>query len=108
MPLGRTALHRLVAAMLVLAGASAAASPQLATQAGCAVCHAADKRLLGSSWKEVAARYKGQADAPARLAAVVRKGGQGTWGKVPMAPVDSTKVSDADLKTLLAWVLKTP
>jgi cytochrome c551/c552 len=37
----------------------------------------------------------------------VRQGGPGNWGQVPMAANDATKISDADLNTLLAWILKT-
>lgn len=96
----------LAAAALLVAG-PALASEQLATKAGCATCHAADKKLIGPSWHDVAAKYKGRADAPAVLAAYVRVGGKGAWGPLPMAPVDAAKINDADLKTLLAWVLKT-
>jgi cytochrome c len=55
----------------------------------------------------VAAKYKGQPDAAARLADKVRKGSAGTWGKLPMAPVPADKIGDADLKALVTWVLKT-
>lgn len=99
----------LAAALAAASGASWAADPaQISTQAGCAVCHAADKKLLGPSWKEVAARYKGNAGAMAVMTERVRKGSTGVWGKLPMAPTDAAKISDADLKTVLNWVLKTP
>lgn len=86
----------------------AAASPQLATKAGCAVCHVADKPLLGPSWKDIATRYKGQSQAAALMAERVRKGSVNVWGKVPMPPTPTDKLSDAELKTLVSWVLKTP
>lgn len=86
----------------------AVASDKLATQGGCATCHAAAKKVIGPSWHDIAAKYKGQADAPAVLARRVREGGKGVWGTLPMAPVPATKISDADLNALIAWVLKTP
>lgn len=89
-----------------LAAAPAFASQQIATKAGCATCHAPDKKLIGPSWKDVAAKYKADAGAPARLAEATRKGSKGTWGAVPMPPSDATKISDADLKAVIAWVLK--
>lgn len=99
----------LLAALAASAGACHATDPaQLAVQAGCTACHAADKKLVGPSWKEVAARYKGNASAPALLAERVRKGSTGVWGKVPMAPTDAKRLGDADLKSMLSWVLKTP
>lgn len=92
---------------LFVAGA-AQASPQIATQSGCATCHAADKKMIGPSWKDIATKYKGQANAVAVLSDKVRKGSTGVWGKLPMAPNDATKISDADLKAVVTWVLKTP
>lgn len=96
-----------IATSALLAATPATASPQLATQAGCVTCHAADKPLMGPSWQAIAAKYKGQADAAAKLADKVRKGSVGTWGKLPMPPTPADKVSDADLKTLVSWALKT-
>jgi cytochrome c len=98
----------LATALAVLGTAHAADPAKLSTQSGCAVCHAPDKKLIGPSWKEIAARYKGDAGTPALLAERVRKGSTGVWGKVPMAPVDSKALGDADLKALISWVLKTP
>ena len=101
----------LLSAVVLAAGLAvlpARASPQIAAKAGCATCHAPDRKLIGPAWRDVAAKYKGDAAAPAKLAASTRKGSQGAWGTVPMPPSDAAKISDADLKTLIAWVLKTP
>ncbi len=92
-----------VAASLVVAG-QANADQALAQKSGCLLCHAVDKKVMGPSYKDVAAKYKGQADAEAKLVAKVAKGGSGTWGPVPM-PANSPKVSDADIKTLVKWIL---
>lgn len=92
-----------VAASLVVAG-HANADQALAQKSGCMMCHAVDKKVLGPSYKDVAAKYKGQADAEAKLVTKVAKGGSGAWGPVPM-PANSPKVSDADIKTLVKWVL---
>ena len=97
-----------VAAVGVLAAGAAAASEQIATKGGCAACHAADKKMIGPAYKDIAAKYKGRADAPALLAEKVRKGGKDVWGPAPMLPSDPKKISDADLKTVIAWILKTP
>lgn len=76
------------------------------TKAGCLACHTKDKKLVGPAYKDVAAKYKGQADAPAKLAEKVRKGGQGAWGPVPMPPTTPDKLSDTDLKAAIEWVLR--
>jgi len=95
----------LVFAMLGLAVAAlpAAANEELAKKSGCLACHAADKKIVGPSYKEVAAKYKGDAKAEAMLIDKVKKGGTGTWGQIPMPP--NAAVSDADIKTLVKWVL---
>jgi cytochrome c551/c552 len=71
---------------------------------GCTACHNVDKRVVGPSFKEVAAKYAGDARAPERLATKIRTGGQGAWGNVPMPP--NAGLSDADASTLAGWVLQ--
>jgi cytochrome c len=75
-------------------------------KAGCMACHTKDKKLVGPSFKDIAAKYKGQADAPAKLAEKVRKGGSGVFGPVPMAPNPADKISDKDLKEAVELILK--
>jgi len=69
----------------------------------CSACHQLDAKVLGPSWKEVAAKYKDNKDAPAKLADSVKKGSSGVWGAVPM-PANAA-VSDADAKALVGWIL---
>jgi cytochrome c len=88
--------------------AAAAALPALANEElmkknACNACHAIDKKVVGPSYKEVAAKYRGDAKAEAMLIDKVKKGGVGTWGQVPMPP--NAQVSDADVKTLVKWIL---
>jgi cytochrome c len=70
---------------------------------GCAACHAVDKKVIGPSYQEVAAKYAGDKDAAAKLAKKVKEGGSGTWGQIPMPP--NVTVSDADIKALVDWIL---
>jgi cytochrome c len=86
----------------------AIASQQLHVKSGCVACHFVDKKLVGPAYKEIAAKYKGRADAIPYLTQRVRKGGPGNWGVIPMAPNDVKKLNDADLKALLTWILATP
>jgi cytochrome c len=94
-------------AILAVAGAVAAipsrASEELATKHACLACHAVDKKLVGPSYKEIAAKYRNDPGAAARLADRVKKGSQGTWGQVPMPP--NAAVPDADVRALVKWVL---
>jgi cytochrome c len=81
-----------------------AAGKALAQKSGCLMCHSVDKKVLGPSFKDVSAKYKGQKDAEAKMITKIAKGGSGAWGPVPM-PANSPKVSDADIKTLAQWAL---
>lgn len=96
------------AALVLFTAAPVLASEKLSAQGGCATCHAGAKKGIGPSWHDIAAKYKGQADAPALLARRVREGSKGVWGPLPMAPTPAAKIGDADLNVLIAWVLKTP
>ena len=69
----------------------------------CNGCHAVDKRIVGPSFREVAAKYAGDRDAPARLVTKIRGGGQGVWGAVPMPP--NPALPEAELQRIAAWVL---
>jgi cytochrome c len=90
--------------LMVAGSASAAEMNPLAKKHNCTSCHTIDKKLVGPSYQDVAKKYKGQADAEAKLVAKVAKGGSGVWGAMPMPP-NAPKVPEADIKDLVKWVL---
>lgn len=97
-----------IAALMLGAAASAhavdaAKAQEIANKNACMGCHQVDKKLVGPSYKDVAAKYKGDQNALATLTKKVKGGGSGVWGPVPM-PANAA-VSDADLKTVVEWVL---
>lgn len=95
----------LLAAASVLAG-NVAADEALATKSGCLACHKVDMKLVGPAYKDVAAKYKGQADAQAVLTESVLKGSVNKWGPVPMPPKGGrADVSDEDVAKVVAWIL---
>jgi len=107
--MSRTRTLVIATALGLAATAALAATPaEIATGAGCMACHQPKFKLIGPAFKDIAAKYKGKADAPAALALKVRKGGKGVWGEIAMLPADPAKISDADLKAVIAWILKTP
>jgi len=81
----------------------ALADLQLATAKNCMACHAVATKLVGPSYKDVAAKYAGQKDAVDKLAAKITKGGSGVWGPVPMPA--NAQVSADEAKKLAAWVM---
>jgi cytochrome c len=92
-----------LAAAAIPASLPAHAQEELAKKHACLACHAVDKKLVGPSYKEVAAKYRGDAGAEAKLVDKVKKGSQGTWGQVPMPP--NANVPDGDVRTLVKWIL---
>jgi cytochrome c len=82
----------------------AQANEELAKKHMCTTCHVVKgAKTIGPAYADVAKKYAGQKDAEAKLAEKVKKGGQGVWGQVPMPP--NAAVPDADIKTLVKWVL---
>ena len=94
------------ASLAVLLTSPALANMELAQKKSCMACHATDKKLVGPSYKEVAAKYAGQKDAVAMLAERIQKGsvpGKGNWGAIPMPA--NAQVSADEAKQLATWVL---
>lgn len=83
---------------------SAFADLDLAKKSGCLACHSVDKKIVGPAWKDVGAKYKGDAGAKAKLIEKVKKGGKGNWGGAPMPPY-SPRVSDENIEKLVTFVL---
>lgn len=81
----------------------ALADLQLATAKNCMACHAVDKKLVGPSYKDIASKYAGQADAVDKLAGKVMKGGSGVWGPVPMPA--NAQVNADEAKKLVTWIM---
>jgi cytochrome c len=92
-----------LAVALGLASGAAMASADLAKAKNCMACHAEAKKLIGPSYKDVAAKYANDKDAVAKLSDKIRKGGVGVWGQIPMPA--NPQVSEAEAETLAKWVM---
>ena len=94
----------IAAAVLATSGmAQAQSAEDLLKKHACTACHAIDKKMVGPAYKDVAAKYKGNAQAATTLMDKVKKGGVGNWGQVPMPP--NAAVPDADIKTMVTHIL---
>lgn len=89
--------------MSAFASSGAFAQADLAKAKNCMACHAVGNKLVGPSYKDVAAKYNGQKGAEDKLVQKVMKGGAGTWGPVPMPA--NPQVSEAEARSLVKWVL---
>jgi len=86
----------IASAALGFAAASAGlANEDLAKKSGCMGCHDVNAKKVGPSFKSVAEKYKGKADAAAKL--------EGELNDSKKHPV--TKASADDKKALVKWVL---
>jgi len=94
-----------VVGLLATPAVQAADGATLFQEVGCAACHQVDKKRMGPMYKDVAAKYKGQADAEEHLFKKVRDGGAGVWGQIPMPPNPADRVSDEELHTIIKWIL---
>jgi cytochrome c len=101
--MNRIAFALAVGGAIATAPLTAGASDALAKKHNCFACHQVDKKVVGPSYKEVAAKYASDKGAQAKLADKVKKGGVGVWGQVPMPP--NAGVPDADVQALVKWIL---
>ena len=79
------------------------AGEALMAKDGCSACHGVDKKIVGPAFMDVAAKYKGDSSALAKLTQKVKGGGSGVWGPIPMPP--NAQVPDDDIKALVSWIL---
>lgn len=95
----------LTAGLLLSNAAMADDGAALMKKHNCGTCHQADKKTVGPGISAIAAKYKGDATAADKLAAKVRKGGSGAFGSMAM-PATPAKVSDEEIKAMVAYILK--
>ena len=91
------------ATLALLVAGTVQADEKLAQANGCMTCHQIDKKVLGPSYKDVAAKYKGDKAAEATLVKKVKDGGKGVWGDMIMPP--NAHVKDADIAAIVKWIL---
>lgn len=83
--------------------ADAKAGEALAKSSGCLACHTVDKKLIGPSYQDIAAKYRGNKAAEADLVTKVKNGSKGVWGDIPMTA--NAHVKDEDIRAIVQWVL---
>jgi cytochrome c len=96
-------LSMVAIASLIMAGSSLAEDMPAAGKAKCNVCHALDKKAVGPSYMDIAAKYKGDADAAGKIAASITKGGSFGWNMAKMPP-RGMAASDAEIKSISEYI----
>ena len=90
-------------ALSALVGLPAWASKELAQKNACLACHAAERKLVGPAYQDIAKKYASEKDAAQVLARSIKAGGSGKWGAVPMPAQPG--LSEADATSLAQWIL---
>ena len=99
-------LAAMTVALSVSATAFAADKPEtIFVEGNCNNCHAAERKTVGPSLVDIAAKYKDDKEAQAKLEKKVRVGGSGSWGVMPM-PGTRASISDESIKILVTWILE--
>ena len=86
----------------VFVSGAALASAELVAKNKCNTCHSPDKKMIGPTWKDIAAKNKGKKDADKALVASITKGSKDKYGKIPM-PAQAAAAADAP--ALAKWIL---
>jgi cytochrome c len=104
----KTIIASVVAAVgLVVAGSAMATDLPAVGNAKCGACHTADAEKIGPAFKDIAAKYKGDKDAIAKITASVNKGGKFGWKTKSGAvmPPKGLGASDADIKVMAEFIV---
>jgi cytochrome c len=71
------------------------------TKNTCSACHGIENKIVGPSFKEIAAKQGARADAVAYLSGKIKTGGSGVYGSMPMPALG---INDADAKKVATWI----
>jgi cytochrome c len=100
------AFMKIISMVVLLATVSLTAQAetpeQVAKSKSCFACHTMDRKLVGPSFKDVAAKYRNNPNAEDKLVPKLLQGGSGVWGAVPMPP---NQITDAEAHQLVKWIL---
>ena len=69
----------------------------------CTGCHQVERKLIGPSYADVAAKYENTEENVTMLSQKVIAGGVGVWGEVPMSA--HPNLSEEDAKDMVRYVL---
>jgi len=98
-----TAFAAMLAIPAMAADVDMKAASDLFAKNDCITCHAIDKKMVGPTFKDIAAKYRGDKSAENRLVEKVIKGGSGVWGRAAELP--HPKMKEDDIRTLVQWIL---
>ena len=97
------AVFMFAAASLIFAGSALATDMPAAGKAKCGACHAVDKKLMGPSYMDISAKYKGDKDAASKIAANATEGGAFGW-KIGKMPPKGMGASEAEIKAMSEYI----
>lgn len=96
-------LSMIATASLFIAGSTLAADMPAFGKAKCGTCHAVDKKVIGPSYTDISAKYKGDADAVGKIAANITSGGAFGW-KMGKMPPKGIGANEAEIKAMAEYI----
>jgi sulfite dehydrogenase len=85
------------------AHANVSDAQQIAMKYGCLGCHNPSMKIVGPAYRDIAAKYKTDPQALAKIDEQIHKGGSGKWGPIIMPPFP--QVTATETKVLVDWIL---
>jgi cytochrome c len=91
--------------------------PELAKKLNCIACHDIDRKVIGPSWRDISKKYKTVTKFTYKdkeypltegLVTKVSKGGSGSWGVMPMPPIDPSGARQAEITELVKFIQNLP
>ena len=92
-------------ALSLSAQGRADAQPAVMKKSGCANCHSLDKKKVGPSYKDTAAKYKGDAGAEAKLHTHLTTNPKVMVDGKEEAHASLKTTNDDDVKAVVKWIL---
>ncbi len=90
----------MLSTLLALPVLSQAAST---SEESCRLCHKMEGKLIGPSFKEIAARYANEPDVIAHLKQSMLNGSSGRWGEIPMPP--NAGLTETEAQSFSYWIM---
>ena len=91
------------AASMIVSGFAMGVEVPAVGKAKCGACHTLDKKTVGPSLMDIAAKFKGDKDAVSKMTASITKGGSFGW-KIAAMPARGLNASDAEIKTMAEFI----
>ena len=86
-----------------VAGATSGGGEKLIAKSDCIGCHTKDRKIIGPSYIDIAAKYPATEENKDLLASHIINGSKGVWGNLLMTP--HPKLTKEEAKEMVTYIL---